>query len=105
MKITNHNAVRDPAGATLVGPWRLDDGRTRSFTGTRRSVQTSPDSRVSIDIGGEQHVNGRVRRYVWLGPIAATAAEARELARVLVSAASEFDDLSEQDCSAPGRHA
>jgi hypothetical protein len=46
---------------------------------------------------GEQHIGGGLRRYVWVGPVCLTGAQARVLARALISAADELDDLAEQD--------
>src|ERR1700761_2187190 len=95
--------IPDPAGATQVGPWMLDDCQTRSFTGTHRSVAIGVDHRINVDIRGDQHRDGRVRRFIWLGGVVVTAIEARQLARRLMSAAAELDRLSEADWYQAGR--
>jgi hypothetical protein len=102
-KIINNNATPDPAGATQVGSWMLDDGQARSFTGTRRTVTTGIEHRITIDIHGDQHCDGRVCRFIWLGGVVVTASEARQVARHLMSAADELDRLSNQDWTAAGR--
>jgi hypothetical protein len=95
--------IPDPAGATQVGPWVLDDGQTRSFTGTRRSVAIGAEHRITIDIRGDQHRDGRVTRYIWLGGVVVTAVEARQVGRCLMSAGNELDRLSEADWYQTGR--
>lgn len=100
---TNHNAIPEPAGATQVGPWMLDDGQARSFTGTRRTVATGIEHRITIDIRGDQHLDGRVRRFIWLGGVVVTASEARQVARRLMCAANEIDRMIESDWYQTGR--
>lgn len=95
--------IPDPAGATQVGPWVLDDGQTRGFTGTRRSVAIGVERRITIDIRGDQHRDGRVARHIWLSGVVMTAVEARQVARRLTSAANELDRLSEADWYQTGR--
>jgi hypothetical protein len=103
VSIINHKAIPEPPGATQVGPWVLDDGNARSFTGTVRSVATGIEHRITIDIRGDQHRDGRVNRYIWLGDVVVTAVEARQVARRLTSAANELDRLSDSDWTQTGR--
>jgi hypothetical protein len=92
----DHRAIPDPAGAVTVGPWSLDDGQARSFTGTRRSVKTSPMHSIQVDVRGDQTRDGRVSRFIWVAGAVVTAAEARQLGSALIAAADELDRLEAQ---------
>ena len=91
----NHNAIPEPPDATYVGPWVLDDHQARPFNGTERHVRTGIQYTIPVAVRGSQRRDGRVTRHIWVavGNVVITADEARELARVLVEAADEMDEL------------
>ncbi len=100
---TNHRIIPEPPGALQIGPWRLDGGKSRSFTGTRRTVLTGAEYSIPVDIRGDQTRDGRVSRLIWVsGVTVVTAAEAREMAACLLAAARELDELSDVDWQQTG---
>jgi hypothetical protein len=87
----------EPAGALDVREWRLDGGTARAFTWNTRIMRTT-DAEYTLDIIGDQNFLGEVTRRAWInGNIPLTAVDLRELARVAIALAEEFDELSDLD--------
>lgn len=93
-----------PAGAEDVGPWEPwddDDIWSRAWFGHRRPVPcASARDDIGVYVAGIQHGDGRNRQHITLESSRdeeLTAAEARELAAVLLETADELDALNVGD--------
>lgn len=90
-----------PAGATDVDPDWHDSGSNfyRPFHGTSRCVEL-PDSHVDaiVGIAGFQYSGGQVDRWVNVDNAEAlTPAQARQVARALIAAADEAEQMNDYD--------
>lgn len=88
---TTNNGIPAPPDATKLTEWDKVfsvDALHRFFYGTQRG------ERVRVGINGYQNPDGTVReRWIHVDGQELDAAAARELARALIAAANEFDEL------------
>ena len=95
--ITPTTNIPAPAGAVEVGEWCLDDGKARQFRGTKRDLVDIVGD-LHVDIVGDQHVDGTIDRYIAVsGDVSVDAAAARVVARALIAAADEVEQMSGYD--------
>jgi hypothetical protein len=87
-----------PAGAAKVGDWD-DPNPWRRFYGPGWLIKRTDEDDVEIIIVGIQYTDGRIERGVELrgygGPL--TAAQTRQLARILIAAAAEMEQMAQYD--------
>jgi hypothetical protein len=97
-----HPNIPNPPGAKRVDDWEVRTGPDgpptvfRCFTGAWRVVDRPQDRAIAVELGGLQHLDGRISPEVYVsaidGPL--TPAIARQLGAALIAAADEAQQMN-----------